>query len=82
MFQRSIVISRTSYPNGGLRQSIYLMLLPEFMFVHRWAYSELVEVVWWTLDENFKLGSNGLNIHKEIGLIFILSLIFTYINII
>lgn len=46
--QRNIVISRTYYPNGGLRQSIYLMLLPEFMFVHRWAYPELVEVVWWT----------------------------------
>lgn len=37
------------------------MPLPEFMLVQRKIYSGLDEVVCLTLDENFKLCSDGLN---------------------
>lgn len=80
-FWRNIVISKPYYPNGGLRLLISFILLPEFIFVQSEIYSELVEVVCWTLDKNFKLCSDGLNTNKEVGLIFMLSLIsFSYLK--
>lgn len=58
--------------SGGLRQSVCLMLLTEFIFVQSEIYSEFVEVVCWTLDVNFKLCSDGFNTNKEVDLTFLL----------